>query len=55
MIAGGLVALTGSAWPDLILAFELAALFTRSAWSICSQALAELRNHNHPIAESGDA
>ena len=55
MIAGGLVALTGSAWPDLILAFVLAGIFTRSAWSICSQALAELRSHNHPIAETGDA
>ncbi len=55
MIAGGLVAITGSAWPDLILAFALAALFTRSAWSICTQALDELRRHNHAIAEAGDA
>ena len=54
MIAGGLVAITGSAWPDLILAFALAALFTRSAWSICIQALDELRRHNHAIAEAGD-
>lgn len=55
IIAGGLVAITGSAWPDLVLAFALAALFTRSAWLICTQALAELRSHNHAIAEAGEA
>ena len=54
MIAGGLVALTGSAWPDLILAFVLAGIFTRSAWSICSQALAELRDHT-ALANTGEA
>jgi Co/Zn/Cd efflux system component len=55
MTAGGLVAITGSAWPDLIVAFVLAGLFTRSAWSICNQALAELRNHKQAGAETGDA
>jgi Co/Zn/Cd efflux system component len=55
IIAGGLVAITGSAWPDLVLAFALAALFTRSAWLICAQALDELRRDNHAIAEAGDA
>jgi Co/Zn/Cd efflux system component len=54
MIAGGLVALTGSAWPDLILAFVLAGIFTRSAWSICSQALSELRDHSS-TANPGEA
>ena len=54
MIAGGLVALTGSAWPDLILAFVLAGIFTRSAWSICSQALSELRDHA-AVANTGEA
>ena len=44
MIAGGVVAITGSAWPDLILAFILAGVFGRSAWEICSLAVAELRS-----------
>lgn len=54
MIAGGLVAVTGSAWPDLILAFVLAGIFSRSAWSICKQAIEELREHS-TIATTGDA
>ena len=41
--AGGLVALTGSAWPDLMVAALLATLFMRSAMAIISQALNELR------------
>ncbi|WP_306253295.1 cation transporter [Parvularcula sp. IMCC14364] len=40
--AGGLVALTGSAWPDLAVAILLASLFLRSSWSIIRQALGEL-------------
>ncbi len=42
--AGGMVALTGAAWPDLVVACLLASLFLRSSASIVSQALGELRS-----------
>ncbi len=45
MVAAGLVALTGEAWPDLVIAFVLAGIFSRSAWLICAQALSEQKNH----------
>ncbi|GGE43714.1 hypothetical protein GCM10011367_18030 [Marinicauda pacifica] len=44
MGAGGLVALTGSVWPDLLVAFALAGLFLRSGAAIAVQALGELRD-----------
>ena len=40
--AGGFVAVAGSAWPDLIVAFLLASLFLRSAYLIIRQAGGEL-------------
>lgn len=43
IIAGGLVAVTSSAWPDLVVAILLASLFLKSAASITMQALGELR------------
>ena len=42
IVAGGLVALTGSFWPDLLVAFALAGLFLKSSLAISSQALSEL-------------
>lgn len=42
--AAGLVALTGMAWPDLLVAAAMALLFLGSARRIVRQALAELRN-----------
>jgi Co/Zn/Cd efflux system component len=41
--AGGAVAWTGTAWPDLAVAGLLAALFLRSAVAITSQALGEIK------------
>jgi len=41
IIAGGLVAVTQSAIPDLIVAAILAGLFFRSSYSIIGQALEE--------------
>ena len=41
--AAGTVALTGSPWPDLIVAALLAGLFLRSSWAITLQAVGELR------------
>lgn len=43
ILAGGLVAFTGSAWPDLIVAVLLASLFLKSASAITLQATRELR------------
>ncbi|MES2523213.1 MAG: cation transporter [Gemmatimonadota bacterium] len=42
VIAAGLVAWTKSPWPDLVVAFVIAALFLQSAWSIVSDARREL-------------
>ena len=47
--AAGLVALTASPWPDLVVAFFMAALFVSSARSIITQALAERRTAAHHL------
>lgn len=41
--AAGAVMLTGTAWPDLVVAAAMAALFLTSAYQITLQSLAELR------------
>jgi Co/Zn/Cd efflux system component len=43
VVAGGLVAWLGSAWPDLIVAFGIAGLFLHSSWSIIRDAQADLK------------
>ncbi|NOD47232.1 MULTISPECIES: cation transporter [unclassified Ruegeria] len=43
VVAAGLVAWLGSAWPDLIVAFGIAGLFMHSSWSIIRDAQADLR------------
>ncbi len=43
IIAGGMVAVSGSAWPDLVVAALLAGLFLKSAVAITAQALRELK------------
>ena len=43
ILAGGLVAVTGSAWPDLVVAVLLASLFLKSASAITLQATRELK------------
>jgi len=43
VIAAGLVAWTGTPWPDLIVAFVIAGLFLQSAWSIVGHARRDLR------------
>lgn len=45
-VAAGAVWLTGSGWPDIIVALALAILLLRSAIRIISSALAELRTAN---------
>ena len=43
MLAAAAVAYTQSHWPDIIVAFFIAALFLRSAWRIHRSAIAELK------------
>lgn len=43
VLAAGLVAWTSTAWPDLAVAFVIAALFLQSAWSIIADARRELQ------------
>lgn len=52
IIAGIVVAMTGAAWPDLLVAVLLASLFLRSSISIIAQAQTELKTgevqaHSH--------
>lgn len=42
VIAAGLVAWTGSVWPDLVVATGIAGLFLHSAWSIVAHARTDL-------------
>jgi Co/Zn/Cd efflux system component/copper chaperone CopZ len=42
VVAAGLVAWTGTAWPDLIVAAVIAGLFLQSSWSIIRDARADL-------------
>lgn len=44
VVAAGLVWLLNSPWPDLIVAFGVAALFLQSAWSIIRDARSDLRS-----------
>jgi Co/Zn/Cd efflux system component/copper chaperone CopZ len=41
--AAGLVAWTGTPWPDLVVAVAIAGLFLQSSWAILSDAMADLR------------
>jgi cation diffusion facilitator family transporter len=43
VMAAGLVAWTGTAWPDLVVAAVIAGLFLQSAWSILKDARRDLR------------
>lgn len=43
VIAAGLVAWTGTPWPDLVVAVIIASLFLHSSWSIIRDALGDLR------------
>ncbi len=42
VVAAGLVAWTGTAWPDLVVALVIAGLFLHSSWSIIRDARADL-------------
>ena len=53
IVAAGLVAWTNTAWPDLVVAFIIAALFLQSSWSIIRHARADLREAREADAGSG--
>ena len=42
VVAAGVVAVSGSAWPDLVIALAIAGLFLHSSWSIIRDARADL-------------
>ncbi|MBF34415.1 MAG: cation transporter, partial [Hyphomonadaceae bacterium] len=50
IVAAGVVALTGSPWPDLIVAALLSGLFLRSSWAITLQAIGELKQQKSGAA-----
>ena len=43
IMAAGLIALTGSLWPDIIVGLAIAALFIHSAWQVIREAIEEWR------------
>lgn len=43
IVAAGLVALTGSLWPDVTVGLAIAVLFLHSAWQVINEAWAEWR------------
>lgn len=43
IVAAGLVALTNSLWPDILVGMAIAALFVHSAWQVLREAWAEWR------------
>lgn len=44
VVAAGLVAWTGTPWPDLVVALVIAGLFLQSSWSIVRDARSDLRD-----------
>lgn len=52
LVAAGLVAWTGSAWPDLVVAAAIAGLFLHSSWSIVADARRDLRESTRSRARS---
>lgn len=43
VVAAGLVAWTGTRWPDLLVSLVIAGIFMHSSWSIVQDAMADLR------------
>lgn len=44
LIAAGLVAATGTAWPDIVVGAGIALIFLRSAWVVLAEAIPAWRN-----------
>lgn len=47
LIAASLVAMTGSAWPDIAVGAIIAAIFLRSAWRVLYEAIPAWREARH--------
>ena len=54
VIAAGLVAWTGTPWPDLVVAVIIAGLFLHSSWSIIRDALGDLRKNGRMLPPQQD-
>lgn len=51
--AAGLVAMTGTFWPDVVVGLAIAALFLHSAWQVIAAAWPEWRAHPNGPAPKG--
>jgi Co/Zn/Cd efflux system component len=51
LVAAGLVAVTGSAWPDIAVGGIIALIFLRSAWKVLTEAVPAWRQAR--LAPSG--
>jgi Co/Zn/Cd efflux system component len=51
LVAGGLVALTATPWPDIAAGAIIAAIFLRSAWRVLAEAIPAWRNANRRQAQ----
>ncbi|GAA0788079.1 hypothetical protein GCM10009077_44570 [Roseibium denhamense] len=49
VVAAFLVVLTGTAWPDLVVAFGIAALFLHSSFVIVRDALRDMSDHRRMV------
>lgn len=52
LIAGGLVAATGAAWPDIVVGGVIAIIFLRSAWRVLAEAVPAWRSAK-PMSPEG--
>lgn len=51
LVAGGLVAITGTKWPDVIVGLLISVVFLKSAWPILTESIAVIRSEKS--AQSG--
>ena len=54
IIAAGLVALTNTLWPDIIVGLAIAALFLHSAWQVIREGMEEWRAGGAEAANHSD-
>lgn len=52
LVAAGLVAMTGAAWPDMAVGAIIALIFLRSAWHVLSEAIPAWRDARPSIPKS---
>ncbi len=54
LLAAGLVAITGTKWPDVIVGLLISVVFLKSAWPILSESITVIRAGSSPQSGSGD-